>query len=306
MNLVTKVEEANYITHSGTMHTDEVFATAFLDLYKKDIKVIRVATITNDMKQKNILIYDIGRGKYDHHQEDALVRENGIKYSSFGLLFRDFGKPFLKAQQIEEVDEVFATLDKELVEGIDAVDNGMFPEINAPFKIKTLDDIIKACNPSFESNQDENEQFIKAVELAKIILQEIIYNIVGKIKARKIILEKIQKTTKDYLELEEYIPYEETILKNKEANHILFAMYPSNRGGWAIKTIKKTLEDKTDRLLFPEKWAGLENKELEEKTGIKGTTFCHLGRFLITCKTKDAAYQVLEKVLKEAKHQEKQ
>ena len=270
MKLVTDIKDAKYITHSGTMHTDEVFATAFLDLYKKDIAVIRVPQIEKDKIPKGALIYDIGRGKYDHHQEDAELRENGIKYSSFGLLFRDFGKDYLKKLNIEEIEEVFNTIDKELIEGIDAVDNGVFPEINANFKIKTLDDIIKVCNPSFGSTQDENEQFIKAVELAKIIFQEILYNIQGKVKAKKIILEKLKNTTKDYLELEEYIPYEETVIKNEEGNHILFALYPSNRGGWGIKTIKKSSEDKTDRCPFPEAWAGLENEELEEKTGIKG------------------------------------
>ena len=34
MKLVTDIKKAKYITHSGTMHADEVFATAFLDLYK--------------------------------------------------------------------------------------------------------------------------------------------------------------------------------------------------------------------------------------------------------------------------------
>lgn len=297
MKLVTDIKQAKYITHSGTMHTDEVFATAFLDLYKKDITLIRLPQIDIDKIEKDVLIYDIGRGKYDHHQEDAKTRENGIKYSSFGLLFQEFGKDYLKQLKIEDVEEVFNTIDKELVEGIDAVDNGVFPEINANFKVKTLDDIIKACNPSFGSNQDENEQFIKAVGIAKIIFQEIIHNIVGKVKAKKIILQKLKVTEKDYLELEEYIPYEETILKNEEGNHILFALYPSNRGGWGIKTIKKSTEDKTDRLSFPENWAGLENKELEKITGIKDVTFCHSGRFLMTCKTKEAAYKVLEKVL---------
>lgn len=297
MKLVTDVKEAKYITHSGTMHTDEVFATAFLDLYKKDITLIRLPQIDIDKIEKDVLVYDIGRGKYDHHQDDAKTRENGIKYSSFGLLFQEFGKEYLKQLKIEDIEEVFNTIDKELVEGIDAVDNGVFPEINANFKVKTLDDIIKACNPSFGSNQDENEQFIKAVGIAKIIFQEIIHNIVGKVKAKKIILQKLKVTEKDYLELEEYIPYEETILKNEEGNHILFALYPSNRGGWGIKTIKKSTEDKTDRLSFPENWAGLENKELEKITGIKDVTFCHSGRFLMTCKTKEAAYKVLEKVL---------
>ena len=297
MKLVTDVKEAKYITHSGTMHTDEVFATAFLDLYKKDITLIRLPQIDIDKIEKDVLVYDIGRGKYDHHQDDAKTRENGIKYSSFGLLFQEFGKEYLKQLKIEDIEEVFNTIDKELVEGIDAVDNGVFPEINANFKVKTLDDIIKACNPSFGSNQDENEQFIKAVGIAKIIFQEIIHNIVGKVKAKKIILQKLKVTEKDYLELEEYIPYEETILKNEEGNHILFALYPSNRGGWGIKTIKKSAEDKTDRLSFPENWAGLENQELEKITGIKDVTFCHSGRFLMTCKTKEAAYKVLEKVL---------
>lgn len=297
MKLVTDIKEAKYITHSGTMHTDEVFATAFLDLYKKDITLIRLPQIDIDKIEKDVLVYDIGRGKYDHHQDDAKTRENGIKYSSFGLLFQEFGKEYLKQLKIEDIEEVFNTIDKELVEGIDAVDNGVFPEINANFKVKTLDDIIKACNPSFGSNQDENEQFIKAVGIAKIIFQEIIHNIVGKVKAKKIILQKLKVTEKDYLELEEYIPYEETILKNEEGNHILFALYPSNRGGWGIKTIKKSAEDKTDRLSFPENWAGLENQELEKITGIKDVAFCHSGRFLMTCKTKEAAYKVLEKVL---------
>ena len=297
MKLVTDIKEAKYITHSGTMHTDEVFATAFLDLYKKDITLIRLPQIEIDKIEKDVLVYDIGRGKYDHHQDDAKTRENGIKYSSFGLLFQEFGKEYLKQLKIEDIEEVFNTIDKELVEGIYAVDNGVFPEINANFKVKTLDDIIKACNPSFGSNQDENEQFIKAVGIAKIIFQEIIHNIVGKVKAKKIILQKLKVTEKDYLELEEYIPYEETILKNEEGNHILFALYPSNRGGWGIKTIKKSAEDKTDRLSFPENWAGLENQELEKITGIKDVTFCHSGRFLMTCKTKEAAYKVLEKVL---------
>lgn len=297
MKLVTDLKQAKYITHSGTMHTDEVFATAFLDLYKKDVTIVRLPNIDKEKIKDDVLVFDIGRGKYDHHQEDAITRENGIKYSSFGLLFKEFGKDYLKKEKVENIDEVFTTIDKDLVEGIDAVDNGIFPEINANFKIKTLDDIIKSCNPSFGSNQDENEQFIKAVELAKVIFQEIVYNIVGKVKARKIILEKLKQTKKDYLELEEYIPYEETILKNEEGNHILFALYPSNRGGWGIKTIKKSLDDKTDRLQFPESWAGLENEELEEKTGIKDVIFCHSGRFLITCKTKEAAYQVLGKML---------
>lgn len=297
MKLIHNIKEAKYITHAGTMHADEVFATAFLDLYNKDIEVMRVSEIEKAKIRKDAIVYDIGRGKFDHHQEDAKVRENGIKYSSLGLLFEEFGKDYLKQEKIEDIDEVYVGMEKELIEAIDAIDNGVFPEIVAPYKVKTISDIIKLFNPSFGSNEKEEEQFIKAVEVAKQIWQETLYSVIGKVKAKKIVLEKIKNEKKDYLELEEYLPYEETLLKTEEGDHLLFVMYPSNRGGYGIKTIKKSLEDKTDRMLFPESWAGLENKELEKVSNIKDISFCHSGRFLVTCKTKEAAYQVLDQLL---------
>ena len=297
MKLIHNIKEAKYITHAGTMHADEVFATAFLDLYNKDIEVMRVSEVEKAKIRKDAIVYDIGRGKYDHHQEDAKVRENGIKYSSLGLLFEEFGKDYLKQEKIEDIDEVYIGMEKELIEAIDAIDNGVFPEIVAPYKVKTISDIIKLFNPSFGSKEKEEEQFIKAVEVAKQIWQETLYSVIGKVKAKKIVLEKIKNEKKDYLELEEYLPYEETLLKTEEGDHLLFVMYPSNRGGYGIKTIKKSLEDKTDRMLFPESWAGLENKELEKVSNIKDISFCHSGRFLVTCKTKEAAYQVLDQLL---------
>lgn len=301
MKLVTDLKQAKYITHSGTMHADEVFATAFLDLYRHDVILMRVPHVEEDKIRKDAIVYDIGRGKYDHHQEDAEVRENGIKYSSFGLLFREYGKDYLKSIKIEDIDDVYTGIEKELIEGIDAIDNGQFPEITATYKVKTISDMIKLFNPSYGSDETEREQFIKAVSLAKMIFQETVCNVVGKVKAKKIVLEKIKNADKDYLELEEYLPFEETILKCEEANHILFVMYPSNRGGYGIKTIKKSSEDKTDRLSFPESWAGLDGEELERVSGIKDISFCHSNRFLVTCNTKEAAYQVLDKVISDYK-----
>ena len=85
VRVVHNINEANCVTHSGTMHADEVFATAFLELYLKDVSVYRTKSVDLTKIPDNILVYDIGRGKYDHHQEDALKRDNGITYSSFGL-----------------------------------------------------------------------------------------------------------------------------------------------------------------------------------------------------------------------------
>ena len=300
MAKVTKnIEQANCITHSGTMHADEVFATAFLDMYLGERTVFRTNNVP-DIINPNILVYDVGRGKYDHHQLDALKRENNITYSSFGLLWKDFGRDFLKKQDIEYVEDVFLGIDKDLVEYIDADDNGFFPKIDAKYMVKTLPGIIKIFNPSYLADEDESTQFEKAVSLAKTILEEEILYINGKVYADKQIQELLEDINENdkYIILNTYLPYEESVLNNEKANNILFVAFPSNRGGYAIKTLPKSIDDKTVRLEFPEEWGGLEGKELQEVSGIKGLSFCHVGRFIISCKDLDTVYEVFDKIIK--------
>lgn len=298
MEIVTNVYEADCITHSGTMHADEIFSTAFLDLYLVDIKVHRTINIPNDLNEKT-LVYDIGRGKYDHHQEDAKKRDNGITYCAFGLLWQEFGRDFLKKQNVDNIEEVFNMFDKDLVEAIDAEDNGFFPKIEAPYKVKTLSEVFKLFNPSYKSNQDETIQFEKAVLFAKNIIEEELFSVIGKVIAKGQVLEKIKNAKNHTLYLDEYMPYEQTLLSEESANDIYFVVYPSNRGGYGIKTVPISSENHNKRKDFPASWAGLDNELLEEVSGIKGLSFCHLTRFLVTCDTLEAVEQVIKKTLEE-------
>ena len=93
------VQQLSALVNCGTMHADEIFATAFLDLYLGDRLVYRTNNLDNIKLSDDVIVYDIGRGKYDHHQNDALKREDGITYCSFGLLWKEFGKKFLKQQK---------------------------------------------------------------------------------------------------------------------------------------------------------------------------------------------------------------
>ena len=300
VKVVKNVCDANCVTHNGTMHADEVFATAFLDLYLENVKVYRTSSIEGLDIRENTLVYDVGRGKFDHHQTDALKRENGITYSSFGLLWKEFGRDFLIKRGIYNIDDVFNGIDKDFIEAIDADDNGFFPKIDAIYKVKTISNMIKLFNPSFDSDENESEQFLKAVEVAKMIFEEEILYVYGKVIADKKVLDVINKMEEGskYLILDEYLPYEDTLLNNDIANSILFVAFPSNRGGYAIKTIAKSLEDKTARMDFPEEWGGLDGEELEKVSGIKGLRFCHVGRFIVSCDTYDAVLQVLNKLCK--------
>ena len=299
VRIVDNINEANCVTHSGTMHADEVFATAFLDLYLDDVRVFRTTRVEGDTTNK--FVYDIGRGKFDHHQIDALKRDNGITYSSLGLLWREFGRDFLKKYNFSNIEEIFTGVDKDLIEGIDADDNGFFPKIEANYKVKSIPNIIKIFNPSFDSGENEKDQFLKAVNLAKMIFEEEVIYINGKVISDKKVTEIINNSdvSKGYLYLDEYVPFDDAVFNHPDGDKILFVAYPSNRGGYAIKTVSKNSNDRTSRKLFPEEWAGLQGKELEEVSGISGLNFCHTGRFIVNCSTFDAMEKVLDLVCKQ-------
>lgn len=299
LKVVNRLEDANCITHSGTMHADEVFASAFLELYLGNVLVFRTNNVGMDKVSDDFIVYDVGRGKYDHHQLDAAKRENDITYCSFGLLWRDFGKDFLKKYGIDYVDEVWLGIDKDMVEYIDADDNGIFPKIDASYKVKTLPGIIKIFNPSYDSFEDESSQFEKACSVAKAIFEEEILYINGKVIADKKLREELESIDENdkYVVLDKYLPYEETILGDEKYNNLLYVAYPSNRGGYAVKIIPKSLEDRTARMSFPEEWGGLEGEELQQVSGIKGLNFCHTARFIISCRDLDTVYEVFDKIL---------
>ena len=293
ITLVKDLNEADGITHNGTMHDDEVFATAFLSLYFGDFKVARVSEVPKDISTKTI-VYDIGKGRFDHHQNDARIRDNGIKYSSFGLLFEEYGLSYLKKLKLKNTKAIYNYLVKDFIEAIDAIDNGIFPEIKSIYKIKTVSDVIKIFNPSYGSNDNEDEQFIKAVSLAESILTEELKNVIGKVEAGTKVKKLLNKTKGPILILDEYLPYEETVLTSLSGKKILFAIYPSNRGGYGIKTIPISTTDKTSRVYFPKEWGGLTNEDLEKVTGIKGSLFCHTNRFLMTASDLDTAIKLAE------------
>ena len=299
MELVKDIYEANCITHSGTMHTDDIFSTAFLDLYLGNIKVFRTTDVPSDISE-DVIVYDIGRGKFDHHQEDALKRDTGITYCGFGLLWKEFGRDFLTKRGIDNVEDVFNTFDKDLIEAIDADDNGVFPKIEASYKVKTLSEVFKLFNPGYKSGQKENDQFKKAVTFAKVIIEEELVSVIGKVIAKEQVLKALEKKENHTLYLDEYMPYEQTVLTTESAADVYFAVYPSNRGGYGIKTIPISQEDHTKRLDFPASWAGLVDEELENVSGIKGLRFCHSTRFLATCDSLETAKLVIEKALNES------
>lgn len=171
MNIVKDFLE-NYkygYTHGGNMHSDEVFVTAFLEMINPQFKVYRQKNRFDVIpKNKDILVFDVGNGFYDHHNNNIKYRDNNIKFASFGLVLYAFG------HQLGLTDSQILELDKKFVEDMDYSDNE-----------GTLNDyvtLIDRFNPAWNSSNKVDERFKEAVKLAKVILEKEIYNLKNNIK----------------------------------------------------------------------------------------------------------------------------
>ena len=89
-----KFDFIRVVTHSTVFHADDVFGTALCDLICPGINIIRTVdpdAIAHWQDDPDTLVFDIGLGRYDHHQEGKALRTDGTPYCGFGLLWRDFG-----------------------------------------------------------------------------------------------------------------------------------------------------------------------------------------------------------------------
>ncbi len=290
MITITKnIEEATFVTHAGNFHADDVFSTVFLEKLYDNITLIRLKDYQDN--DSNKLAYDIGLGKFDHHQTDYKSRSNGIHYCSFGLLWQDYGKTFLKKINVEDIDTTFDVLDKLLVTQIDAVDNGDF-SLKSSFNVYLLDSLVSLFRPSFDSLDDEDSCFLNAVNFARIIFDQVLKDVTSKVKVIKKVKTLIPTIKDKVLVLDEFIPYEYSIYYlNLD---IEFVIYPSNRGGYAAHTVAKHYKGFDSLVPFKKEWAGLRDEELQKVSGIKTAKFCHNKLFLATALTLEDTLKFIE------------
>lgn len=267
-------KDSSAFTHSGKFHADDVFSAALLLYLNPEITIIRGNKVPDDYKG---LVFDIGRGQYDHHQKDSRVRENGVPYAAFGLLWEALGTEILGAELAEKFDESF-------VQPLDNNDN-----TGEKNELATL---IGNFNPGWDSKGSNDQAFFQAVSVAGMILENKFERYRGNERADKRVeevLEEHQRALKtgdtpaentNILVLPEFIPCQ----KRLSETSIAFVIFPSNRGGYCIQPQKKEYS-MNYKCSFPSQWLGLEGEELIAATGLESAVFCHKGGFLMTCGT---------------------
>ncbi|MBO5349457.1 MAG: MYG1 family protein [Clostridia bacterium] len=294
IELVKNINDANFITHAGKFHADEVFGTILLEQIYKNINLIRLPEVDNINLEEKI-VYDIGGGKFDHHQIGGNgQRESGIKYAAFGLLWKEYGKKYLETLNCNNIDDCFKMFDKSFVQFIDAGDNGQIPFEKIEIRLETLSDVIESFNPRWNEDIDPDIKFAEALEIAKKIFENKIQSVISKCAAKEFVEDAIEKSENGILILDKFMPYQEFVLesKKKKAEEILYAVFKSNRTGYTIRAIPKALGSFENRKRFPQEWAGLRNEDLQKVTGIKTATFCHNACFICVANEFDDALKL--------------
>ena len=181
-------------------------------------------------------------GEFDHHQKNRNgQRENGIYYSSIGLLWKKFGKEYLKDLRIKNVDKVYDYMDNELIQYIDATDNMQMEYL----KNKISPDFIKLYNPEWNENITEDEGFIHALKLADEFWNIYLKHAIAEVEAIEIIIKATNESKEDYVVFDKELPYRKTIdfLENKNIKYLIFK---SKRECYDIRIIDKKTEFKKE------------------------------------------------------------
>ncbi len=277
-------------THDGSFHADEVFAIAALGLLPEPVEVVR--TRAPDLLAAADLRVDVGfrceplAGDFDHHQRDFdLVRDNGVGYASFGLVWREFGPQVCAGDQ-----EVADAVEGSLVQAVDANDTGQQIAQSAIEGVHpmTVNAVIGGFNARWDEDltaDEERERFDAAVELASGILAREIGSAAAGRRAVHIVRDAIA-TTKDprIVVLPDNVPWKQVVAT--EASEALFVIYPK-RQGFGIEAVPAELGTFENRRDLPATWAGLEDADLASATGVDDALFCHSKRFLAVARSRE-------------------
>ena len=259
-----RTQSATAFTHSGKFHADDVFSSALLLYLNPEITITRGNRVPDDFDG---IVFDIGRGKYDHHQKDSRIRENGIPYAAFGLLWEELGPEILGEELAQKFDEAF-------VQPLDNNDN--------TGEKNELAILIGNFNPTWDAEGGNDEAFFQAVSVAGMILENKFERYRGNERADKRVEEIYARHQQAFhdrekhrddariLTLPEFVPCQKFLSETQ----IAFVIFPSNRGGYCIQPQKNELQ-----MQFPARMARSRKRRTQGSNRSQNSKFLPQRRF---------------------------
>ncbi|MBI1908402.1 MYG1 family protein [Candidatus Uhrbacteria bacterium] len=277
-------------THDGVFHTDEAMAVATVLFVHPNATIVR----TRDPKVLatcEILIdvggeYDPSRGRFDHHQKGGAGEyEDGIKLSSFGLVWKEYGEQVCGDAVVAE------EIRRRLVAPVDARDNGQKP-VAPPNSIPTIADMIADMNASWCEDLVEDATFLQAVGAATFVLKRMIVHAVSERRAAQLVRKALEARNEDVphgiLVLDQDMPWHKVVVE--EAPSVRFVVMPNRaKSEWCAWGVPVALGAQSVRKTFPKEWGGLRDEALADVTGVGDAKFSHNNGFVAIARSKEGA-----------------
>jgi uncharacterized UPF0160 family protein len=283
-------------THPGNFHADDVFAVAVLQLVHSELEVVR----TRDAVDADVRV-DIGgrsdpaTGDFDHHQRGgAGERANGIRYASFGLVWREYGAALAGSE------DAATAIDERLVQGVDANDTGqnISTALVDGIRPMTVSGVIAGLNAHWDEEwtpAEEDARFLEAVALARGILEREIAGAKAYRRGLDIVRGAIEAAADPRLiELDRKAPWHETVVTT--APEALYVVYPKS-DGWGMQAVPKALGEFANRKDLPEAWAGHADADLAAITGVPDAMFAHTKRFYASARSREGILALARQAL---------
>jgi uncharacterized UPF0160 family protein len=282
-------------THDGSFHADEVFAIAALMLLGEPVEVLRTrdrdVLAGADLRVDVGFRYDPSTGDFDHHQREFDgIRANGIRYASFGLIWREFG-----VRACDDDPEVAEAVDASLVQGVDANDTGQQVTESLVDGVHplTVNGVVGGFNGRWDETltpEQERLRFDEAVDLARGILAREVLSAASGRRSARIVHDAIADAIDPRLiELPVNAPWKQVLVP--AAPEALYIVYPK-RQGFGLEAVPRELGSFENRRDLPEAWAGLEGADLVAVTGVPDALFCHVKRFLVVASSHEGIEQL--------------
>jgi uncharacterized UPF0160 family protein len=285
------------ITHAGVFHADEVLGTAILEKAFGEVRLARVNNLPGGLSD-NVIVYDIGGGRFDHHQPDGNgIRENGVPYASAGLLWKEYGPSIVSSSTDSEW--LMTYVDRVLIQGVDAADNGMVGFDTDPNKQLSFSRMIAGFNPEWDEEKDFDNAFLEAVAFARTVLANVVKRGSALLRSREIVSEAIERSEGGIMVLDEALPWQDAVAESNspKAINLLFVVFPSSRGGYSWQGIPDEPNSYTQRLSVPKAWWGLSGKDLQDAAGVADATFCHRTGFAGSAESLEGALALVRRAI---------
>jgi uncharacterized UPF0160 family protein len=286
------------VVHNGTFHADDIFATAVLNiLLDGNLKVIRTREQSAIDKADYVAdvggIYDIETKRFDHHQKGgAGVRQNGIPYAAFGLVWKQYGAQICGSQKVADL------IDDKLVAPIDADDNGYsIGEFSGKIYPRAFQSFFYVHRPTWKEDSSMfDKSFLMLVPEAEKFLRREIIQTKDFLESEDAVEQAYQNSAdKRLIILDKQYPFQDVLTKHEEPLYVV--IQKKSNTDWVVETVRIEPKNFANRKDLPSNWAGLKDSELAKETGVPDAVFCHNGRWLAVAKSKEGALALAQKAL---------